>query len=307
MEERFGPAAMAILAGNLAELADLVTADAELITRPSAVSHPSLLQFVACEAAQLPDPAGAARVLVAAGAELQGPLVAAAGCGSFAVVDVLLDAGADIDGGDLAATTSWTPLDEALYWSNADMAQVLLDRGAGIRALSTAAGLGDLGAIAACFDATGNLTAAAGRIGSPFAETVPLDRADERQSVLDHAFVMAADCGRRAAAADLLERGANIDAVPPGFHWRGTASTLPPPRVMPTSFAGCSSTVPTPRSPTAWSAPTPPGGLVTTATTIWSTFSLPDAGGGARDIPRSVRQSHRHSRSVRQSSCSRRV
>ncbi|MEZ5379184.1 MAG: ankyrin repeat domain-containing protein [Acidimicrobiales bacterium] len=223
VEERFGPAAMAILAGNLAELADLVTADAELITRPSAVSHPSLLQFVACEAAQLPDPAGAARVLVAAGAELQGPLVAAAGCGSFAVVDVLLDAGADIDGGDLAATTSWTPLDEALYWSNADMAQVLLDRGAGIRALSTAAGLGDLGAIAACFDATGNLTAAAGRIGSPFAETVPLDRADERQSVLDHAFVMAADCGRRAAAADLLERGANIDAVPPGFHWRGTA------------------------------------------------------------------------------------
>ncbi len=227
MDERFGPAAMAIILGDNEALHDLVTADADLITVPSSVSHPTLLQFVACEASNLPDPVGAAKVLVDAGAEKQAPLVAAAGCGSAEIVAFLLDAGAAVDTGSSDDSpvdpATWTPLDEALYWSNHVIATYLVGRGAAIRALSTAAGLGRLEAIAACFDGAGGLTPAAGRIGSPFADTVPEHLAEDPQAILDHAFVMAVNCCQLAAAQDLYERGAQVNARPPGYHWQGTA------------------------------------------------------------------------------------
>ncbi len=223
MEERFGSAALAIAAGDLEALERVLVDEPELISRPSTVSHPTLLQFVACEAANLPDPVGAARVLVAAGSTTEAPLVAAAGCGSFEVVTYLLDVGADLDGGEWAVRQTWTPLDEALYWSNQNMAAYLVGRGARLRALSTAAGIGDVAAIDACFDASGGLTAAAGRVGSPFADTIPEGLADDRQSLVDHAFVMAVQCGQHAAAEAMLRNGAQVNARPPGYHWHGTA------------------------------------------------------------------------------------
>ena len=41
--------------------------------------------------------------------------------------------------------------------------------------------------------------------------------------IVDNAFVAAAICGQPGTAARLLERGARIDAKPPGYHWKGTA------------------------------------------------------------------------------------
>lgn len=169
-----------------------------------------------CRAAD-PNAVGAARVLVEAGAATGSPLVAAAGCGSRSVVEFLLDEGVDVDGEDV-----WTPLDEALYWANLDIAQMLVDRGAHVRALSTAAGLGAVELTEEFFDGEA-LAATAGPIGSPFSDTVPDELARDPQSILDHAFVMAVNVGQRAAAEDLLGRGAEVNARPPGFHWRGTA------------------------------------------------------------------------------------
>lgn len=208
MDEEFGPAALAIFTGNLDQLSELLKADPRLATRRSLVSHPTLLQLVACEEPNIADPVGAARLLVDAGAATSLPLVSAAGCDSRAVAEFLLDADVGVDGEDL-----WTPLDEALYWANADMAAFLVERGATIRALSTAAGLGELGA-ARLGD---------GPIGSPFVDTVPPERADDPQAIVDHAFVMAVNNGRRRAAEELLRRGAEISATPPGYHWHGTA------------------------------------------------------------------------------------
>lgn len=140
-----------------------------------------------------------------------------AGCDSRAVLEFLLDRGVHVDGEDRA----WTPLDEAVYWANIEIAERLLARGARVRALSTAAGLGDSGAIER-FVGGGVLASDAGPIGSPFPDTIPAGLANDPGSIVDHAFVMAIDAGQREAAARLLNEGVNVNAKPPGYHWRGT-------------------------------------------------------------------------------------
>jgi Ankyrin repeats (many copies) len=217
VDEEFLPAAMAIVAGDLTALARLLADDPGLATRRSTVSHPTLLQLVACEEPKILDPIGAVRMLMEAGADTTLPLVAAAGCDARSVLEFMLDAGVDIDGDQ-----RWTPLDESLYWSNMEIAALLLRRGARIRALSTAAGLGDLDEIGDFFESDG-LGPNAGPIGSPFPDTIPKDLAMDAESIIDHAFVMAVNNGYREAAEFLVDQGARVSAVPPGYHWKGTA------------------------------------------------------------------------------------
>ncbi|MFT7598740.1 MAG: hypothetical protein ACI8TP_001664 [Acidimicrobiales bacterium] len=132
------------------------------------------------------------------------------------VLDFMIESGVDLN-----AESAWTPLDEALYWSNIEIAATLVARGARIRALSTAAGLGDIVVTSNFFDTNG-LQADAGPIGSPFPDTVG-ELGDDAASIIDHAFVMAANTGCQEAAALLLEKGARTNSIPPGYHWKGTA------------------------------------------------------------------------------------
>ena len=60
MDEAFWPAALAIAAGFLRAHAELLDAEASLATRTSSTSHPTLLQFVACDAAKIINPVGSA-------------------------------------------------------------------------------------------------------------------------------------------------------------------------------------------------------------------------------------------------------
>ena len=124
MDEEFGPAALAIYGGKVDELRALLMADAGLATRVSSVGHPTLLQLVACEEPYISDPLGAVEVLVDAGALSHSPLVSAAGCDSRAVLEFLLDCGVHVDGEDRA----WTPLDEAVYWANIEIADSSVNR-----------------------------------------------------------------------------------------------------------------------------------------------------------------------------------
>lgn len=218
MDEEFGPAALAIYTGELDQLREMLKADADLATLESSRGHPTLLQLVACEEPNIADPVGAAEALLDAGAATHSPLVSAAGCGSRAVLELLLDRGIHVDGEDHL----WTPLDEALYWANHDIAEFLLSRGARIRALSTAAGLGDIEAIERSF-VGGELSPDAGPIGSPFPNTVPGDLAVDPAAILEHAFVMAVNAGHHQAATLLFDKGVDVNAKPPGYHWRGTA------------------------------------------------------------------------------------
>lgn len=217
MDPEFGPALAAIVTGDLAELQALLAADPTLAGRRSSCSHPTLLQMVAVDAKKLPDPVGAARVLVEAGAPLAEPLVAAASVDAREVLRFLLDRGAEIDGDPV-----WRPLDEALYWRHLELARVLVDWGAAVRTLRASAGLGEVARMEPHFEG-GTLRADAGAIGSPWPDLVPPERANDPQDILDNAFVLAAQNGSIPAASWLLERGARLNACPPGYHWKGCA------------------------------------------------------------------------------------
>jgi ankyrin repeat protein len=217
VDKEFAPSATAILTGNLSALDELLSADPALATRRSSCSHPTLLQLVACEEANIPDPVGAARVLVFAGAETWFPLVAAAGCNSVRVVDFLLDNGTNID-----RTDAWTPLDEALYWANLNMAARLVHRGAAVHSLRAAAGLGATKLVDEFFS-DGILASQAGPVRSPFPETVPDTIANDHGAIVDNAFVMAVNNGYQATAQQLHDKGARVNEKAAGFHWHGTA------------------------------------------------------------------------------------
>jgi len=176
-----------------------------------------------------------ARVLIEAGAELNEPLVAAASIDNDAVAELLLDHGAAIDG-----TGGWSPLEEALYWNSRDVIALLLQRGAAVQNLRIATGLGRTDLIEAYFNSNGSLKPEAGKINWPWGglETIAgsnfdqagrqklADRVHEwlqdRQGIINNAFVYACMHGHIEAARLLLQHGAEINVVPGGFDYAGT-------------------------------------------------------------------------------------
>src|SRR4029079_17199360 len=111
MDTKFHPAMAALKAGDSEQRRELIVKDPSLATARSSSSHPTLLQCLALDAVNVPNKVEMAQVLMAAGAELDEPLVAAASIGNLEVAAALLDAGAAIDRPD-----GWSPLEEALYW-----------------------------------------------------------------------------------------------------------------------------------------------------------------------------------------------
>jgi len=190
---------------------------------------------VALDGKAKPNNVEMARVLIEAGAELNEPLVAAASINNHAVVKLLLDRGAAING-----TGGWSPLEEALYWNSRDVIALLLERGAAVQNLRTAAGLGRTDLIEGYFNADGSLRPEAGKINWPWGglETIACsnfdqtgrqqlaDRVNEwsqdRQGIINNAFVYACMHGHIEAAKLLLQHEAEINVVPGGFDYAGT-------------------------------------------------------------------------------------
>lgn len=191
MDAKFYPAMAAINAGDLDQLKALVTADPTLATSRSTRSHPTLLQCLVLDANGKPNAREMAQLLIDAGADLNEPLVAAGSIDNRPVAELLLDHGAAIDG-----TGGWTPLEEALYWNNQDVLALLLERGAKVQNLRTAAGLGRVDLIENYFNADGSLKPEAGKIDSPFTNRVNTWSQDE-QNIINNAFVYA--CMRRGS------------------------------------------------------------------------------------------------------------
>lgn len=203
-------------AGNLEKFKALIVGDPSLATSRSTRSHPTLLQCVALEGKDKPHNIEMAQVLIDAGAELNEPLLAAASIDNRAVAELLLDQGAAIDG-----TGSWTPLEEALYWNNKDVLALLLQRGAKVQNLRTAAALGRTDLVESYFNADGTLKPEAGKINSPWDEHVKPWTQDQ-QSIVNNAFVYACMHGHIDAARLLLDKGAEINVIPGGFDYAGT-------------------------------------------------------------------------------------
>ncbi|MDX6497231.1 MAG: uncharacterized protein QOG23_491 [Blastocatellia bacterium] len=232
MDARFHPAIAAIKSGDIDALRSLLTKDPGLTTARSSTSHPTLLQCLALDALLVPNQIEMARLLVDAGAEINGPMVAAASINNVAIAALLLDCGAAIDGAG-----SWSPLEEALYWNNREAIDLLLARGATIHNLRLAAGLGRIDLIESFFGTDGSLQPEAGRIDWPFGEVDKSNLAgpikaelkakvaqwsNDPQDILDNALVYACMHNQIDAARLLLQKGARIDAIPPGFDYSGT-------------------------------------------------------------------------------------
>jgi ankyrin repeat protein len=215
MDAKFQPVVEAIMAGDIDQLKSLLAAQPSLATDRSSRSHPTLLQCLVLDAKDQPNQIEMARVLIDAGAEIDGPLIAAACIGNTTAAEALLDAGAAINGDG-----AWSPLEEALYWGFQETVQMLVKRGATVHNLRIAAGLGRVDVIEGFFTGDGSLKPEAGMISSPFAwkrgKGAP-------QDVIDNALIYACISNRIDAVEYLLKRGARINAIPPGFDYAGTA------------------------------------------------------------------------------------
>jgi len=232
MEPKFHPAIAAIKAGNLAEMKMLMQQDPSLATGRSSISHPTLLQCLVLEFVDLPNKLEMTRALIDAGAEINGPLVAAASINNVECAALLLDAGAAING-----SGGWSPLEEALYWGNQEAIQLLLARGAFVNNLRLAAGLGRLDLIEGFFNSDGSLKSEAGKIAWPFGDPEKSNLpgkvksellakiaqwTDDRQDIVNNAFIYACMQNQVDAANLLLQQGAEINTIPPGFDYAGT-------------------------------------------------------------------------------------
>jgi len=235
MDAKFQPAIAAIRSGDLENFKALVSQDPTLATSRSSTSHPTLLQCVALDGKDKPNNVEMARVLIDAGADLNEPLVAAASINNRVVAEVVLDHGAAIDG-----TGGWLPLEEALYWNSQDVLALLLERGAAVQNLRIAAGLGRTDLIEGYFNSDGSLRPEAGKINWPWGGLEMIARSNhdragkqsladrvnewsqDRQGIINNAFVYACMHGQIEAAKLLLRKGAEINVIPGGFDYAGT-------------------------------------------------------------------------------------
>jgi len=210
MDPKFHPAVAAIKAGDLERFRTLLRED------PSLATGPTLLQCVVLDGYEVPHSIEMVKLLIAAGAEVDEPLIAAASMGNVEAIPVLLDAGAAINGNG-----TWSPIEDALAFGKHRIVRLLLERGATIHNLRIAAGLGRADLIDGFFNPDGSLKAEAGKLAWPFGEPAE-GWSQDPQDILDNAFVYACMSGRIEAAERLLRHGARINAIPPGFDYAGT-------------------------------------------------------------------------------------
>lgn len=232
MDRKFQPAIVAIKSSDIEGLKSLLKQNPSLATARSTTSHPTLLQCLALEAVDAPNKIEMAKVLIDAGADINSALGASACINNVEITGLLLERGAAIDG-----TGSWSPLEEALYWNNQGVIDLLLERGASVHNLRIASGLGRMDLIECFFNRDGSLKPEAGKIDWPFGELQKsnlncqikeeLDAkvdlwSDDRKDIINNAFIYACMHNQIDAARLLLQKGAEIDDIPPGFDYAGT-------------------------------------------------------------------------------------
>lgn len=235
MDARFHEAIAGVHSGDLAQFRAALAADPSLVTARSSSSHPHLLQCAVLDGNGKPHNVEMVMMLLDAGASLDGQLVVAASINNVPVAELLLERGATVDGDG-----GWSPLEEALYWNSREAIALLLARGARVRNLRVAAGLGRTDAVATFFARDGSLTPDAGKIEWPFGTAEAIEQSNHggavkrslaerirawpqtRQAIVDNALVYACMHGHIDAAALLLDQGAAIDAIPFGFDYAGT-------------------------------------------------------------------------------------
>jgi ankyrin repeat protein len=216
MDVRFHAAQAALADGDVERLKALLKSDPGLANAQSESDHPTLLQCLVLTMPPVDTLESLINLLANHGAELTDPLIAACGPGNVRAVARLLDLGANIEGNG-----RWSPLEEAAYFGQEACLSLLVERGAPVTNIRTAAALGRLDLIDRCFDQTGALTKAAGEIAWPF-QPIPESVRQDRRQILANALVYAAMWGRIEVAEYLLNRGTEVNLIPAGFDYSGT-------------------------------------------------------------------------------------
>jgi ankyrin repeat protein len=212
----------AIAAADIERLSLLVASDPDLVSRRREPNGNTLLHLASWSRS-----VEIVRLLMRAGADVNAragegwmPLHGAAEGGHLANVKALLEAGADVHAE--ACGDGGTALAHALFSGARATAELLAARAVVPPNLRVAAGIGDMTRVRALFDEKGDLKEEAGRhrgFYRPHAEYPAWTPTDERQQILDEAFVYACMNGRQGVMEFLLERGANMNGMP--YAWTG--------------------------------------------------------------------------------------
>ena len=225
----------AVKTGDLEQFKAALAAHPSIATARSTRSHPTLLQCVVLDGKDKPHNVEMAQLLIDAGAELNQPFGATASMDNRPCAELLLDHGAAIDG-----TGGWSPIEEALYWNSQNVLALLVERGAKVQNLRTAAGLGRTDLIESYFNPDGTLKPEAGKINWPWGDLETIKGSSlggsikeslvnrinswrqDQHGIVNNAFVFACMHGHIDAAKLLLEKGAEINEIPGGFDFAGT-------------------------------------------------------------------------------------
>lgn len=224
MDRKFWRAWGAIRESNVELFESILSEHPSLAIERSSVGHPTLMQALVLDAVEAEPEVQLtmARKLRSYNAPVDEPLISAGSLGNTLLAEFLVGEGAAIDGVE-EIMRGWSVVEEALYWQNLQTAKRMIELGASIRNLRVAAGIGDLTAVAGFFDSDGRLRSNAGDTNFPFCMGQPEQVVTDAQAVIDNALVYAASSGHRDVASYLLERDAEVNAIPLGFHVRGSA------------------------------------------------------------------------------------
>lgn len=142
------------------------------------------------------------------------PLQWAVSSNDVSMVDLLIELGSPVNG----LNQDFRPLAQALFYGNREAAELLMKRGATIT-LEFAAGLGRVDLLPNYFGPDGQLLPSAGSHTPPINNAIlPEGQADER---LEQALIYALICNRIDSVTYLLDQGADVNAMPTGFHFHG--------------------------------------------------------------------------------------
>lgn len=214
----------AVKNGDVESLTDLLQEHPDLVKARSQKGR-TLLHHVCDWPGHFPNELETARILISAGADINArsidadigetSLQWAVSSNDVAMVELLLELGASVNGVD----DDLRPLAQALFYGNKETADLLVRCGATVT-LEFAAGLGRIDLLHCFFDTDGSLLSHAGPHTAPINNAIPPQQ--YKEELLEQALIYALINKRMESITYLVNRGANINAMPSGFHFLGT-------------------------------------------------------------------------------------
>ncbi|MFD9945074.1 ankyrin repeat domain-containing protein [Nonomuraea sp. NPDC059023] len=232
--QRLHREAEALLAGDTTRLAHLTAEQADTLLHMLAGPEPTPGVRPGKE---LGVPRAAVAVLLGKATDLDRPLTWAARFNRVGYVRLLLEAGADPG----TRTLGVTPLENAVYHGNTEVADLLAVHTIAPQALWMYAACGRLDLVRTCFDPDGMLRPHAAPARPDLADTGAgfpsrLPPTDDPEEIVGEAFVHACQHGRIEVVRWFLDHGVHPDVAPylgrTGLHWAIPGARLPVIRLL---------------------------------------------------------------------------